>query len=600
MSKVKTLREDVYKKIAAGEVVERPLSVVKELVENAIDAGADQIHIEINDGGKQLINVTDNGSGFDPEDIEPAFQNHSTSKIAELSDFDTLLTLGFRGEALPSILEVAKIEIKTSNNTEGRGIYCRFTDARLHHKEEIAWNQGTSVVVKDLFYNFPVRKKFLKTERTELNQIISFLEPVVMVHYDKSFELIHNSKTVFLYKKTTSLRDRVYQVFGKEFLETLQLVDYEENNHHVSGFISKLNTGISVKKHQYFFVNRRPIREKTLIAALNNTFQKFLEKSRNPVAILMLTVPPHEVDVNIHPMKLEIKFENASMIYQLVKHAIENSFGVAEEFGMGPAGSAFPGGSPGFGRSSAYPGPGRSERTGFRSQEWTGAPSGMPSGYPGSPAGFQARNPHSDFQQAQMFAGGFLDEEDFSIIGQYKNSYILVEKNNDLLLVDQHNAQERVNFDSLKKEYQEDKIASISPLFPVIMELAPSEAANLDEAKLALLGKMGFRLEPLGGNTYDIKSFPQILGEKNIKEAIRTVIHMNVNSKEDEADFEDEILAEIACKSAIKVNHRLYPDQMKTIVKNLFATSNPYFCPHKRPIIVEFTLEQIEKLLKRK
>lgn len=587
MGKVKTLREDVYKKIAAGEVVERPLSVVKELVENSLDAGSENIKIEIIDGGKQLIKITDNGSGFAPDDIEPAFKNHSTSKISELSDFDTLMSLGFRGEALPSILEVSKIEVKTSDNSDGRGIHCVFTEEGVIHKDEIAFSRGTSILVEDLFYNFPVRKKFLKRERTELNQIISFLEPVALVHYDKSFELIHNHKTVFVYKKTAGLKDRVYQVFGKDFLDSLQAVNFEENNYRINGFVSKLNTGTSVKKHQYFFVNQRPIREKTLIAALNNTFQKFLEKSRHPIGILMLTISPQEVDVNIHPMKLEIKFENASAIYQAVKHAIESSFGVMEEFSAGRDISAHPGVSAAY--SSRYSSPGTFPGEGYRKQDW-----------PHSHPGMEAQKPYSDHQQAQLFSGSFLDEEDFSIIGQYKNSYILVEKNNDLLLVDQHNAQERVNFDQLKKEYQEDKVVSISPLFPVIMELSPSEAAGLDDRKTELLGKIGFRLESLGGNTYDIKAFPQVLGEKNIKDAIRTVIHMNVDSKEDEIDFEDQVLAEVACKSAIKVNHRLYPDQMKTIVKNLFSTSNPHFCPHKRPIIVEFTLEQIEKLLKRK
>lgn len=590
MGKVKTLREDVYKKIAAGEVVERPLSVVKELVENSLDAGADNIKIEVIDGGKQLIKITDNGSGFNPEDIEPAFKNHSTSKISELSDFDTLTSLGFRGEALPSILEVAKIEVKTSDNNDGRGIHCVFAEGEIIQKQEVSFSRGSSILVKDLFYNFPVRKKFLKTERTELNQIISFLEPVTLVHHDKSFELVHNNKTVFVYKKTVGLKDRIYQVFGKDFLESLQEVDFEENNYRIGGFVSRLNTGISVKKHQYFFVNRRPIREKTLIAALNNTFEKFLEKSRHPIGILMLAIPPHEVDVNIHPMKLEIKFENSSTVYQALKHAIESSFGVMEEFSADKGISAHPGSSAAF--SNRYGSPGRFSGGGggYRGQDWQ----------PSHPAGMEAQKPYSDHQQAQLFPGSFLDEEDFSIIGQYKNSYILVEKNNDLLLVDQHNAQERVNFDQLKKEYQEDKVVSISPLFPVIMELSPSETAGLDEGKVELLGKIGFRLESLGGNTYDIKAFPQVLGEKNIKDAIRTVIHLNVDAKEDETDFEDQVLAEVACKSAIKVNHKLFPDQMKTIVKNLFNTSNPYFCPHKRPIIVEFTLEQIEKLLKRK
>jgi DNA mismatch repair protein MutL len=587
MGKVKTLREDVYKKIAAGEVVERPLSVVKELVENSLDAGADDIKIDIVDGGKQLIKITDNGSGFDPEDIEPAFKNHSTSKISELSDFDTLTSLGFRGEALPSILEVAKIEVKTSDNNDGRGLHCVFAEGEIMQKHEVAFSRGTSILVKDLFFNFPVRKKFLKSERTELNQIISFLEPVTLVHHDKSFELVHNDKTVFVYKKTAGLKDRVYQVFGKDFLDSLQEVDFEENNYRISGFVSRLNTGISVKKHQYFFVNRRPIREKTLIAALNNTFEKFLERSRHPIGILMLAISPHEVDVNIHPMKLEIKFENAGAVYQVLKHAIESSFGVKEEFSTDGEISAHPGAPAAY--TSRYGSFGRFPGGGYRKQDW-----------PRSHPGLEAQKPYSDHQQAQLFPGSFLDEEDFFIIGQYKNSYILVEKNNDLLLVDQHNAQERVNFDQLKKEYQEDKVVSISPLFPVIMELSPSEAAGLDDGKIALLAKIGFRLESLGGNTYDIKSFPQVLGEKNIRDAIRTVIHMNVDAKEDEADFEDQVLAEVACKSAIKVNHKLFPDQMKTIVKNLFNTSNPYFCPHKRPIIVEFTLEQIEKLLKRK
>jgi len=604
MGKVKTLRQDVYKKIAAGEVVERPLSVVKELVENALDAGADNIKVEINEGGKQLIRVTDNGSGFAPEDILTAFQNHSTSKISELSDFDTLSTLGFRGEALPSILEVSKITLKTANNTEGRGVLCIFSEGRLQQKDDIAFSQGTFIEVKDLFYNFPVRKKFLKTERTEYNQIISFLEPVSLVHFDKSLELVHNGKTVFLYEKTNSLKDRIYQVFGKDYLDSLQEVNFGEDNYGVNGFISRLNTGVSTKKHQFFFVNSRPIREKTLIASLNNTFEKYLEKSRNPAAVLMLKIPPQEVDVNIHPMKLEIKFENANAIYKLIKHTIESTLGMANgagisggmDFTTGP----MPGSSIGFNRPATSNDSWRGG--GSQQQNWS-------SSFPASNRNFNRTSismegqkpiPQTDYEQAQLYTGGFMDEEDFFIIGQYKNSYILVEKNTDLLLIDQHNAQERVNFDQLKKEYQEDQVVSMSPLFPVIIELTPSEAQALEGQKMDLLTRLGFRLESLGGNTFDIKSFPQILGEKNLKEAIRTVIHLDITSKEDETAFEDQILAEVACKSAIKVNHKLYPDQMKTIVKNLFKTSNPYFCPHKRPIIVEFTLEQIEKMLKRK
>ncbi len=584
MAKIKLLKEDVYKKIAAGEVVERPLSVVKELVENSIDAGADTINVEVMEGGKRLIKVIDNGSGFEPEDIEPAFKNHSTSKLTELSDFNTLYTLGFRGEALPSILEVSKIEIETSNNNEGSGIRCVFEEGHIQEREQIACKKGTTVLVKDLFYNFPVRKKFLKTERTELNQIVSFLELVALVNYNTSFELTHNSRTLFIYKKAESLKERIYQVFGKDFLDSLQEVNFEFNNYKLKGFISKINTGISVKKHQYYFVNGRSIKEKTLIAALNNTFEKFLEKHRYPVGILVLSIPPQEVDVNIHPMKLEIKFENSHSIYQFIKHAIESTFSVTDEFSAGM-------------RHSMSHGAGQGQLPNYASQ-YPPMNRGMDRDRSGGGYGSDrdAQMPQSDFDQAQLFAGNFLSEEDFILIGQYKNSYILVEKNEELLLIDQHNAQERVNFDKLKKEYQEDNIDSISPLFPVIIELSSSEAGQLNDEKKKLLEKIGFHLEPLSGNSFDVKSFPQILGERSIKDAILEIIHM----EEDEINFEDKVLAEVACKSAIKINHKLYPDQMKMIVKNLFKSSNPYFCPHQRPIIVDFTLEEIEKRLKRK
>ena len=618
MSKVKTLKEDVYRKIAAGEVVERPLSVVKELVENSIDAGADSIKIEIAEGGKRLIKVVDNGSGFDAEDIELAFRNHSTSKLSELSDFDNLLTLGFRGEALPSILEVSKIEVETSNNSDGSGFRCILEGGRLVQREAIACSKGTTMVVKELFFNFPVRRKFLKAERTELAQVLSFLEPVVLVNYNTSFELAHNGKTVFLYKKAESLKERIYQVFGKDFLDSLQEVDIGLEQYRLKGFISRVNKGESVKKHQYYFVNGRAIREKTLIASFNNTFAGFLERNRYPVGILLLTVPPREVDVNIHPMKLEIKFEDANAIYRFMKYAIDSTLSGSDAFAAqtaqmaqmdqaisdaaGPVvgfGDRFPR-NPGMNYQRDRMGGGYASGRDAQMPWRPGMPHNQNIPYmPGPASGSasdQAAQSQSDSQQSQLFAGHFRDEEDFILIGQYRNSYILVEKNGELVLVDQHNAQERINFEKLKKQYQENNVASISPLFPIIIELSPSEAGQLNDEKKKLLEKIGFRLEPLSGNAFDVKSFPQVLEEKSIRDALLEIVHM----PEGEVNFEDRVLAEVACKSAIKVNHKLYPEQMRVIVANLYQTGNPYFCPHKRPIIIEFTLEEIEKRLKRK
>jgi len=254
MSKIKALKKEVYNKIAAGEVVERPLSVVKELVENSIDSGADDIKIEIFDAGERSIKVDDNGDGFDAEDIEIAFDRHSTSKLSELSDFDDLDTLGFRGEALPSILEVSKIKLKTSDNNNREGVYCLFEDRELKKREGIAFNKGTSIEVIDLFYNFPVRRKFLKSNRTELNQIISFVEKIALVNFKISFSLANDNKSILSYGKVNLLKDRIYQVFGKDFLEELQQLNFEQDFYRLNGFVSRLNKGVSLKKYQFFLL----------------------------------------------------------------------------------------------------------------------------------------------------------------------------------------------------------------------------------------------------------------------------------------------------------------------------------------------------------
>ena len=559
MNKIKTLKQEVYNKIAAGEVVERPLSVVKELVENSIDSGADEINVDVLEGGKKLIRVSDNGEGFEPDEIELAFKRHSTSKLSEITDLDSLKTLGFRGEALFSILEVSKVEVKTSNNNQGKGIQCFFEDSQLSQRQEIAFKRGTTIEVRDLFYNFPVRKKFLKSERSELTQIVSFLEQIALAFFNISFKLTSNNKDVFIYNRTGELKERIYQVFGKNFIDSVKEINFELMNHKLSGFISKLNTGVALKRHQFFFVNKRPVREKTLISSFNNAFRNFLEKQKNPVGILMLEVPQNDIDVNIHPMKIEIRFRDSSFIYQFIKRAVESSFSSTEDL--------------------------ITDRD-FKSQDRAAF----------SEPGYRSNIQDFRHDQSELFEEGFFREDDFFLIGQYKNSFIIVEKDEELLIIDQHNAQERINFEKLKKEYMEENVVSISPLFPVIIELSTSELSALDKGKRELLERMGFEMEFLSGNSVDIKKFPQILEERNIKDVVLSVIYL----KDDRLNFEDRVLAEVACKSSIKINQRLSPVQMRATVRDLFGTSNPYFCPHNRPVIIKFSLEEIEKMLKRK
>ncbi len=327
VARIHYLAEGVFRKIAAGEVIERPLSAVKELVENAIDAGADSIVVELKAGGKESIRVTDNGSGFAPAEIEIAFQRHTTSKLTELDDLDRLQTLGFRGEALPSILEVADIDLISSAGDDGRGWHCRFRDGRLQDKKECACRRGSVITVSELFANFPVRRKFMKTDQGEMRPITAFLEVTALARPTVAFSLLHNGRSVFSYPAAADLQQRIYQVFGKEFLQDLRYVEMDSAEYRLSGFISAAQTGISGKGRQFFIVNGRPVKEKTVLAAFNNTYQNYLEKSRSPAGVLNLTIPPGHLDVNIHPMKLEIRFLDGGRVYQFIKNAVEKAMG---------------------------------------------------------------------------------------------------------------------------------------------------------------------------------------------------------------------------------------------------------------------------------
>lgn len=568
-NRINILKPRVYQKIAAGEVIERPLSVVKELVENSIDAGADDIAVRLVNGGVTRISVEDNGHGFDPAEVEIAFQRHTTSKLMELVDLDRILTLGFRGEALPSILEVARVELKSADNRQGRGIAIVFENNRIVSRQEIAYKQGTLIEVRDLFYNFPVRKKFLKSDRTELNKIVAFLEQCSLANFNTSLSLENNGRSIFAYENAGSLKDRIYQVFGKNFLDRLQEISLEQLPFRLKGFGSRLNTGINDKKHQFLFVNRRPIREKTLIASLNRSYQHYLEKSRSPAAILMFEVPPAEIDVNIHPMKLEIKFKDSGFMYRFLKQAIDMSMTGVDTLS---------------GKTGAMTLPGEMSKS-------------RPVSGPDFQPGFPGYDPSKQERGTGLFDSLTVPDDGFLLIGQYRDSYILVEKDEELLIIDQHNAHERIRFDRLKQQYRNRKVVSISPLFPLVLELTASERLLLEGEKNDLFDEMGFEIRPLSANSFDVKRFPRILEERHVREVIVRILHLK---KEEQAGFEDRVLSEIACKGSIKVNHKLHPQEMVELVRDLFKTSNPHFCPHKRPIIIGFSLDEIEKKMKRK
>jgi DNA mismatch repair protein MutL len=561
---IKVLSENVFRKIAAGEVIERPLSVVKELVENAIDAGAGAIAVELGAGGKELVRVEDDGSGFGADDIEVAFCRHSTSKLAELEDLDRLLTLGFRGEALPSILEVADIDLETADNDEGRGWRCVFRNGVLVEKTQAARRRGSAITVQRLFANFPVRRKFMKSDQGELRPVSAFLETTALARPAIAFTLRHNGRVVFHYAAAANLAERIYQVFGKEFLDGLRSLDHAAGPYRLTGFVSTAQAGVSGRNRQFFTVNGRPVREKTLQAAFNNAFQSYLEKSRSPAGVIDLAIPPDQIDVNIHPMKLEIRFLDGQRIYQLMQQAIHATLG-------GPL---------------ARP-------EGLASPISTGvAPAGaMPA---------MTSTARMDGGAKLLYAEPAPEGDDFRVLGQYRDSYIVVERQGELLVIDQHNARERVLFERLQAGYRDGAVPAAQALFPLLLELTPAEEAALDDAALESFRRAGFDLRRLSGSALEVKAFPQFLSEGRIRESVRAALRETAAGSGDEKGRDENLLAALACHDAVKVNQRLLADEMRALVRDLFACANPFYCPHRRPIIVTLTMEEIEKRLKRR
>lgn len=579
MGIVKPLSQDVYSKIAAGEVIERPLSVVKELVENSLDAQAQNIRIELEEGGKRTIRIHDDGTGFFPEDILPAFSRHSTSKLAQLEDFDHLRSLGFRGEALPSISQVSQISIVSSREKSGLGIAVNLDHRGEISREETVCAKGTVLTVSDLFYNFPVRKKFLKSDRTELNAILRYVEQVALAYWSKGFTLSHNGRTLFSFPAASTLDARIYQIFGREFVQSLRLVQgVRDSGWRLFGWVSGPRMGGRDRQRQFFFVNGRPVKEKTLMAAFNQAYKGALEKEHQPQGVLLLEMPPHEIDVNIHPMKLEIKFADNQAVFSWIYHNLTRV--LREE---SPPTDSFRGDLPGWapvqsdGRKSG----------------------GFESGNALDPeisrsAVFEHRSEVYESAVKPLLAG---QDKPFRLIGQYLNSYIIIEKEGELVLVDQHNAHETIIYNRLEQHLsQEGKVPAAVTLFPILCELSPREWAMYEEKKEEL-ASLGFDLEPLGERSLSIRSYPGELSDAQARETLLVLLHDDGEITEGKGNKR---LATVACKAAIKVNHPLHDLEMIRLLNDFFALEQHDFCPHGRPIVINFSIEEIEKRLKRR
>ncbi len=574
MQRIRILPPELAGKIAAGEIIERPVSVVKELVENSLDAGATEVRVELADGGKKLIAVRDNGQGMSPEDAAVAFRRHSTSKIAREEDLESIATLGFRGEALASVSSVSRIALRTFDGEGDRGTLIEREGEKHVAVKEIAFPKGTAIEARDLFFNLPARRKFLRSDRSELGAIAKYLTNAALASPSVRFVLTHGGRTVLDCPAVAGLRERVFQIYGRDVLDGLMEVDYAEAEYRVRGFVSRPLKGRGDRNRQFFFVNARPVKDRTLQAALNQAFSGLLEKDRSAEAFLFLDVPYGEVDVNVHPAKAEVRFRDSQLVYRLVLRGVEKASlrvsGIKEVGGPAPGEKAG-----GLETRTRVEEPGLPMPFG---REWT-VGKRRPEAVE-APAAPDAESPRTGPM----------------VLGQYLDMYIVAVSEEGLLVVDQHNAHERILYEKFLEIDRTKSWPRKMPLIPEILEFAPSEALAFEENR-ALLEDAGFLVEPMGGRSYALKEYPEVFRDGEVREAFLGLLEEVGRTKA--AGRREKLLATMACKSAIKAGEALPMAKMEYLVEELFKTANPTLCPHGRPVVVKLDRAAIDKGLGR-
>ena len=566
MNRIKKLPKEISRKIAAGEVIERPSSVVKELVENSLDAGAAAIRVELLMGGKGLVRVSDNGQGMSRKDALLCFESHATSKISREGDLDCIATLGFRGEALASIAAVSRVILKTAEADSTQGTLIEREGLEVLKETDIAFPTGTSLEVKDLFFNLPARKKFLRSERAELNRIVKYMTQAALAHPGIRFALTHGARKVFDYPPVSQLKERIFQIYGKNLLESLLEINCQDGERSLYGFASKPPAARGDKKLQIFFVNGRPVRDNTLQAALNQAHKPFLEKNQFAAAFLFLGLPFSEIDVNVHPAKTEVRFRDTravfSFVYKSIEQAVLREMGVKEVYPSS--------------RQEVQPPPVIAERH----QPSLGK----------EPTEFRGYT-HELFKFP-----GKEKQAGPRVLGQYLNFYIVAADKEGVLIIDQHNAHERVLFEQYVALDREQEWPRKLALHPPLLELSPDQIVSLEENRV-LLEEAGFQVDAMGGASYALKEYPDVFSEKEAQDIFLALLEDVGQEKIDKKKHK--LLATMACKTAIKAGEELALAKMSYLVEELFKTSNPAICPHGRPIIVRITQKDIEKGLGR-
>jgi len=588
MGKIHRLPPDLANQIAAGEVVERPASVIKELVENAVDAGAARVTITVEAGGKRLIRVDDDGEGMDPDDARLAVERHATSKIRRADDLERIGTLGFRGEALPSIASVSRFALRTRTADRAAATEVRIEGGGTVTVTETGRAIGTSIEVRDLFFNLPARRKFLKTDAAEMAQVTRVVTQLALCYANVGFTLAGAARKPLEYPPVASLRDRIFQVYGDR--PDLVAVERSYGEVRVHGFVAALAAEGPVRGPQHVFVNRRSVKDRTITHAILDSYSQASIKERSPEVHLLIEMPLDAVDVNVHPTKAEVRFRDQSFIHQVVRRAVGDALGA--------------GAAPIFGSTVAAPpvqalpvtAPLPTPYASTFPSRWTGAPGAVAevrealySAFPGAAAG-----------EAEFVAGAVSGERTLMPLGQFRDTFIIAVDDEGIAIIDQHVAHERILFERITERLTSGRLESQRLLEPLLVELSAS-------GREALLGhaddldRLGFEIEEFGGESLRVSACPALLPRDEWARAVRALAE-DLDGLDRGAAVSDalkRIAATMACHAAVKANYPLTAEKMVHILDGLRRTAYSTICPHGRPVMLRLTRRELEKRFER-
>jgi len=581
--KIKVLNEDVIGKISAGEVVERPASVIKELVENSMDAGADSVDVEIQSGGRALIRVADNGSGMAPDDARMACYRHATSKITDIADLERVRTLGFRGEALASIAAVSQMELTSSAGSGGDGAFLYLESGQIIRSRPAGRERGTTVEVRNLFYNVPARRKFLMKESAELAEIMNVIGRFIVSYPGIEFKLTQGTRCLLHAPRNMDVLGRIKLVMGGDVSDHLVHVSDSRDGSKITGYVSRPSSTRRDRRAQMFFVNGRFVKSRLLSDIVHNSYRSMLERGRYPSAVLFLDVPQSELDVNVHPTKLQIKFEDERSVRDVISGAIEKKFDEIKQE-----------------KRAAGPDPAVREET-----RETGARAPV----------FAEEEVQTEFSydlpRTSVRSDTYLDklahaspairasyrtDEDIFQVG---DCYIVQIRSGEITITDQHAAHERILYEFFSKASDSSPVEVQNLLFPVRVELSASEAVIMSKV-IENFRMIGFHIEPFGDRSYVVQAAPAILKDRDVRTVIYDILADLASAAPAKITQVDELVKLASCRAAIKAGDPLNAEEMFSLLGQLHRCELPFTCPHGRPTVISITVRELEKMFRRK